>query len=85
MFSHPRENGNSDLIKMKRIPFSKRDFNNLNKALIEDKKKPIKYKKFLDTKIQKLLEKYQIDQDRRVVVDASDRRTFRMEKVLMEC
>lgn len=58
VFSHPRENGNSDLIKMKRIPFSKRDFNNLNKALIEDKKKPIKYKKFLDTKIQKLLEKY---------------------------
>ena len=58
VFSHPRENGNSDQIKMKRIPFSKRDFNNLNKALIEDKKKPIKYKKFLDTKIQKLLEKY---------------------------
>ena len=35
--------------------------------------------------LEKLLEKYQIDQDRRVVVDASDRRTFRMEKVLMEC
>ena len=35
--------------------------------------------------LEKLLEKFQIDQDRRVVVDASDRRTFRMEKVLMEC
>ena len=58
LFSHPRENGNGDLIKMKKIPFSKRVFNELNKKLVEDKKKPIRYKKYLDTKIKNLIEKY---------------------------
>ena len=58
LFSHPRENGNGDLVKMKKIPFSKRVFNELNKKLVEDKKKPIRYKKYLDTKIKNLIEKY---------------------------
>ena len=43
---------------MKKIPFSKRTFNELNKKLVEDKKKPIRYKKYLDAKIKNLIEKY---------------------------
>lgn len=58
VFSHPSENGNSDLIKMKKIPFSKRDFNKLNQELVKDNKKPIKHKKFLDSKTKELLDKY---------------------------
>ena len=38
-----------------------------------------------ETALTKLMEKYQITQDRMIVVDGSDRKTFRMEKVLMEC
>ena len=38
-----------------------------------------------ETALSKMLAKYRIDQDRTIIVDASDKRTFRMEKVLMEC
>ena len=38
-----------------------------------------------ETALKKLLQKHGIDQDRTVVIDASDRKTFRMERVLMEC
>lgn len=58
VFSHPSENGNSDLIKMKKIPFSKRDFKHLNIELSKDNKKPIKYQKFLNSKTKELLDKY---------------------------
>lgn len=60
IFSHPRENGNGDLIKMKRIPFSKKCFNELNAKLKENKKKTISYKKYLDSRIKNLLESYEI-------------------------
>lgn len=61
IFSHPTENGNGDLIKMKNIPFQKRLFNKLNLKLKENKKKTINYKKYLDSRIYQLLKEYCIE------------------------
>lgn len=61
IFSHPKENGNGDLLKMKKIPFHKTKYKKLCDKMLEAKKKPLKYNKFLTTKIQNLLNEYKVD------------------------
>lgn len=60
LYSHPTENGNGDLIKMKQIYFSKRLYNKLELECKKEKIKIPKYKQHLDEKSYTLLKKYNL-------------------------
>lgn len=60
IFSHPTENAGGDMVKMKRIPFSKSKYEKLKLICKENKIKCPAYNKFLTSKTKELLEKFSL-------------------------